>query len=168
MTVPLRVLLYDSYPEGGYPDKSTAEVAFVSDHLVFDLGIGATCCWRKHGDAWEPTQTDLTEATASAEAASSTSNWSGNVFFDGSRESMTTIIDSVIGRAFIGVSQQYSKLTAAQQRVVASAVGDAKVKFVDQMMAECSETKVITPAHVKRCMEVVKRELDEVKANRGY
>lgn len=47
-------------------------------------------------------------------------------------------------------------------------VNEAKNKFVEQMMIECAESKEITPNHVRRCMEVVKRELDEAKARRGF
>ena len=124
VSVPLRELLYDSYEEGGYPEKSKADVAFLSDHLVFDLGMQSTCCWRKIGSTWEPSAEDLTEATAEETSPSdySDEHKSNAVFFDGSRESMREIIDSVIARALVAVHSQFQKLTAAQQRYFATSV----------------------------------------------
>lgn len=125
VSVPLRELLYDSYEEGGYPEKSKVDVAFLSDHLVFDLGMQSTCCWRKIGSTWEPSAADLNEATA--EEAPLNNEWSNGskpngVFFDGSQESMREIIDGVIARALVAVHPQFQKLTAVQQRLFATSV----------------------------------------------
>ena len=124
--MPLRVLTYDSFPEGGYPDASKADVTFVSDHLVFDLGMQSTCCWRKVGSSWEPSEANLTEATTE-EATVGNKGWSNNnadsaVFFNGSRDCMQDIIDGVIARALIAVHPQFMKLNPAQQRVFATSV----------------------------------------------
>lgn len=96
VTVPLRVLLYDSYKEGGYPEKTKVDVAFVSDRLVFDLSMQCTCCWRKQGSDWEPNSADLVEATADDDSAVVEDTRFSTLYFDGSQDAMEEIIDGVV------------------------------------------------------------------------
>jgi hypothetical protein len=63
-TCALRVIDYDEAPELGYAERTLSEVAFLGDHLVYDLSEDNTTCYKREGESWEPSDVDLEEEPA--------------------------------------------------------------------------------------------------------
>ena len=190
-TVPVRTLDYDAMPSHGFPDRSVEDVVILSDHTLLNMSSGTRAHYRLEGTGWEPSDleqigadglcsADLGEVDGAAAlpvaatpssndaAASSTSPF---VTVNG-EEGIRTVLDSVLMKAMTGVSDQLGRLNAAQQRVVAAKIADAKEKLVAKMVEardgggsgggsanDGAGRTVITPEYVKQCMEEVGKEL---------
>lgn len=53
--VPIRVIDYDPYAEGGFPDRSLEDVCFLTDHTVQVMESDSSSYWRLEKENWEPT-----------------------------------------------------------------------------------------------------------------
>lgn len=179
-TVPLRVLDYDPCVEYGFPERSLEEVVFLSDHNLLNMSSGTRAHYRREGTAWEPTavmqigedglaEADLGQTVGGATAAAAesavakTSNDEAAVTVSG-EEGIRNILDSVLMKALGGVSDKMGKLDAAQQRIVAGKIAEAKEKLVAKMLETHDESNgggahIITPELVKRCMEEMGQDL---------
>ena len=59
---------YDVW-EPDYPEASAARVCFLSDHMLYDVGMDATFSWRLEGDSWdESDDEDEADGSFGAEA----------------------------------------------------------------------------------------------------
>jgi hypothetical protein len=184
-TVPIRVLDYDPCSEYGFPERSLEEVVFLSDHNLLNLSSGSRAHYRREGTDWEPSnveqigedglcEVDLDQSAGSAAAATATSGLAAAVSKTNDEPVVTVsgedgirnVLDSVLMKALGGVSDQLSKLDAAQQRVVAGKVAAAKEKLVTKMMETRDNSsnggggdRIITPELVKRAMEEIGQDL---------
>ena len=193
-TVPVRTLDYDAFPTHGFPDRSVEDVVILSDHTLLNMSSGTRAHYRAEGTGWEPSDSEqigvdglcgadlggevadgtaavpvATPSSSDAAAAAAASSTSPFVTVDG-EEGIRTVLDSVLMKAMTGVSDQLGRLNAAQQRVVAAKIADAKEKLVAKMVEArdgsgggCANDgagrTVITPEYVKQCMEEVGKEL---------
>jgi hypothetical protein len=66
-TVPMHTLRYDANELLGYPEATESDVVFLSEHLIFDVGLQMTSVFKKEGSAWLPSDVDLTEAQGAEE-----------------------------------------------------------------------------------------------------
>ena len=187
--VPIRVLDYDPCEEYGFPERSLEEVVFLSDHNLLNLSSGTRAHYRLEGADWEPSnaeeigedglcQIDLDQSaheagatgTTSSDAAAAAVERSSNddsVVTVSGEEGVRSVLDRVLMKALGGVSDRLNKLDAAQQRIVASKVADAKEKLLTKMMESQGnsgnggerEHITITPELVKRAMEEISQDL---------
>ena len=193
-TVPVRTLDYDAFPTHGFPDRSVEDVVILSDHTLLNMSSGSRAHYRAEGTGWEPSDSEqigvdglcgadlggevadgtatvpvATPSSSDAAATAAASSTSPFVTVDG-EEGIRTVLDSVLMKAMTGVSDQLGRLNAAQQRVVAAKIADAKEKLVAKMVEardgsgggsanDGAGRTVITPEYVKQCMEEVGKEL---------
>lgn len=159
ITVPTRILEYDPYPEGGYPDQSVAKVAFLTNSLVYDIEHDATCIYRLEGSMWEPTDDDMTEAASgtatcasnqikslespsstSATATSSSSPAELEIPFDGTYETLQTIVETILSNVFqqsTKVQNNLTKLSQYQQGIIATKIQRTKELFTEKLWEQC-------------------------------
>jgi len=165
--VPLRVLDYDPYEEGGFPENSLNDTAFLSDKLLYDMGIRGTLIYRRAGSTWTPSDEDLTEAHACSSDTPPTTTpiECVSVTLDGTKASVLPILDSVLAKAIAQVQPRLSSLTAERQLYVAEEVSKAKERLADKLVEEMQSkgTREITPEIIKMCMEEVGKELAALK-----
>jgi len=137
VTVPLRVLRYDAFPEGGFPQTSRAEVAFLGPHALLDIETTSNMSFRLKGSSWD--DDDIPIETHAIEPA------------------FRTILDSVLDAALAAnaVSSKMGSLTPAQKCLFAEKVSKAKEALLQKMVQKCQNepsTTTLTPDFIKTCM----------------
>lgn len=156
VTVPLRKLLYDPYPDGGYPEVSTVESCFLSPHALYDLEQRVTVSFRVAGSTWEEDQND--ESKEDCEFISK----------NNAEEELRSLLDQVLQSALGSniLSQKMASLTTAQQCLMGDKIADAKERLLQTFMKKIQDDKsveyVITPDIVKACMQEVAHELQTI------
>mmetsp|Transcript_45651 Transcript_45651/g.67352 ORF Transcript_45651/g.67352 Transcript_45651/m.67352 type:complete len:347 (-) Transcript_45651:457-1497(-) len=157
--VPIRVLDYDPHVEGGYPERSLSQVAFLSDKLVYDIGVKATLVFRREGSTWEPNEEDMTEAVSE--------NGYVDVAVAATKESVLPILEMVLCNVLKKVQPRMAALTAEQQIYVAERIAAAKEKMAEKLVKEMQKdgaSREITPDIINMCMEEVGHELTSLRA----
>jgi len=147
VTVPLRKLKYDAYPEGGYTTPTLVEVCFLSPHALYDLEQRVTVSFREAGSTWEEENETTDEYFTSNNA----------------EEKLRAILDTVLQSALSNV-QTKKNINAAQQCIVADKICDAKERLVSNLLKkiENNDVNVITPDIIHACMQEVAGELRNI------
>ncbi|GMI29364.1 hypothetical protein TrCOL_g6484 [Triparma columacea] len=159
-TCALRVIDYDEAPELGYAERTLSEVAFLGDHLVYDLSEDNTTCYKREGESWEPSDVDLEEEPAEV---------LGAVVCDGDVYSgdMEKLVDGIFLSVLKKVFPMYSSSTAYQQRLVAETYVKSKEKVLEVMKVKLSGVTNITREHIQEIMEEVGAAIQATKAGSG-
>ena len=109
-SVAIRVLDYDPYPEGGFPDRSKEDVIFLGkDTLVNPVS-----------------QDELSYRPLGEEGV-----WLG-------RDDVEGVVNATLQKAFQKNSQAWGSMSSAQQAVIASAVAEKKEKLLDLLLNQTS------------------------------
>mmetsp|Transcript_40040 Transcript_40040/g.48800 ORF Transcript_40040/g.48800 Transcript_40040/m.48800 type:complete len:328 (+) Transcript_40040:181-1164(+) len=153
VTVPLRVLDYDPYVAGGFTERSTAEVAFLNNHLLFEIATETHLSFRAEGSDWEVDE----NAEADDDTVISASSDGGK------EEGLRSMIEAILQSAFVasGCSNKMETLSAAQQCFMAEKIRVTKESLINKMMKRINEEDagVITADCVKQCMQEMGNEL---------
>ncbi|GMI31574.1 hypothetical protein TrRE_jg10345 [Triparma retinervis] len=139
-TCALRVIDYDEAPELGYAERTLSEVAFLGDHLVYDLSEDNTTCYKREGESWEPSDVDLEEEPAEVLGA--------------------------VGEKMRRKPEQLPD-TAYQQRLVAETYVKSKEKVLEVMKVKLSGVSNITREHIQEIMEEVGAAIQATRAESG-
>ena len=165
-TVPLRQISYDPNPNLGYPEPTVSDVAFLGDHLVYDLGEGNTTVFKREGEDWSPADVDLTEApppSTTAAGAPLDGAAGAAVTFGNGRDGITAFVDNLYDSAFSKVSPQFSSLSASRRLAVAEVVARSKAKIVDAMCERLEGVDVVTGEIVREIIEEVGEGVEGIK-----
>jgi hypothetical protein len=107
-SVAIRVLDYDPYTEGGFPERSEEDVIFLGkDTLVNPV-----------------TQDEMTYRPEGDEAV-----WLG-------REDVEGVVNATLEKAFQKNSQAWKSMSSAQQAVIAGTIAEKKEKLLDLLLAQ--------------------------------
>jgi len=178
VTVPIRVIDYDPFIEGGFPDRSLEDVCFLTDHSLLNIASDSRACWRKEGDSWEPnTDMDEEERKIMVEGAHAVDDDDISVSSTSKEDALRVVLDAVLQSAMqkAGIMSKMMKLEASQQSIMAGKIAKAKKKLTDKLLELSGggggdgdansngnggglET-VITTDHIKKCMEELKNDL---------
>jgi hypothetical protein len=172
LTVPIRVIDYDPYIEGGFPDRSLEDVCFLTDHSLLNIASDSRSYWRKEGDTWEPnTDMDEEERTIMTEGADAGDDDDISVSSTSKEDALRAVLDAVLQSAMqkAGIMSKMMKLEASQRSIMAEKIAKAKKKLTDKLLelsgdgdangnGEGLET-VITKDHIKKCMEELQNDL---------
>ncbi len=123
--VAVRVLDYDPYPDGGFPERSQEDVIIVGGDSMFNLTTESVLNYRREGE----------EET---------------VVFKG-EDGVRDIVNGILTQVMQNNAQRWSGLTAAQQASVADVVATQKERLIEALMARPGE--VITSTVMKDILE---------------
>jgi len=172
VTVPIRVIDYDPYVEGGFPDRSFEDVCFLSDHSLLNVASDSRAYWRREDDVWEPCG-DMDEEERKIMSTEHLSDDEISVSSTSKEDALTILLDTVLQNALqkAGIAEKMKKLDAFQQRVMAEKISRAKQKLTDKLLEQLAsddgndnENKVgletvVTKEHIARCMEELQNDL---------
>jgi len=159
VTVPIRVIDYDAYIEGGFLDRSLEDVCFLSDHSLLNVDSDARAYWRKEGEDWEPSlgmdeeerklmampRFDGAAAVAAAgvaggaaAAAAYQSDDDISVASTSREDALRVVLDTVLQSAMqkAGVMGKMSKLEASQRSVMAEKIARVREKLTEKLMEQ--------------------------------
>jgi hypothetical protein len=157
--VPLRTLQYEAFPEGGFHEVSNEDVCFLTQHSLLNMSSMTRAYWRSEGEKdWEPPANDDIEDDEVSVGSNANAT---------TREtSLRNVIDAVLEQALIQSKtlEKMSKLEASQRCFMADKITNAKEQLVQSLMKQLDESNdslenVITPNHIKMCMEQLGRNL---------
>jgi hypothetical protein len=175
VAVPIRVIDYDPYIEGGFPDRSLEDVCFLSDHSLLNHTSDSRAYWRKEGDQWEPNSDmddEERDIMATPGGAADNSDDDISVSSTSKEDALRVVLDTVLQSAMqkAGIMNKMMKLEASQQSAMAEKIAQAKQKLTEKLLEQLNgndgdnsnggglET-VITTDHIKKCMEGLKNDL---------
>lgn len=166
VTVPIRVIDYDPFPEGGFLERSLEDVCFLSDHSLLNIASDTRAYWRKEGEDWEPSMdADEEERALMADDAAGTSGpiegglpagltdpgrssaaAAGDQSDDDSisvtsaskEDALKVILDTVLMSAMqkSGVLGKMNQLEASQKSFMAAKIAMAKEKLSQKLMEQ--------------------------------
>ncbi|GKY92773.1 hypothetical protein MPSEU_000247100 [Mayamaea pseudoterrestris] len=128
--VAIRFLEYDAHPEGGFPEKSQESVVFLGNYIV-DVESHERLLYRKFG-----------EETSEEPVISLTSNEV--------EDYMNNLMASLLEKH----SDQFKKLSPAQQAFVAEGISSNKSKFVD-LLLQNGKAGVVTAEKIQELLAKV-------------
>jgi len=176
--VPLRCIYYDSLPESGFNEKYIEEVCFLSNHSIFNISRNSSSSWRIEGDVLYPLLDDNTKLGCINMITTDSHYNDPLIIPSGPRRE--TALRNVLDNILLSVleSKRFSKkmksLTAYQKCYMTRKISRAKdalllkiLKYFDKIL-ECenmgssrqNSSFEVTPDHIKRCMDEVKKELN--------
>jgi len=174
VVVPIRVIDYDPYVEGGFPDRSLEDVCFLSHHSLLNVASDSRAYWRREDDAWEPSEDIDEEERKIMSTEEHGSDDDISVSSTSKEDALVVILDAVLQNALqkAGIVEKMKKLDAFQQRLMAEKISRAKQKLTDKLLEQLAseddgkdnENKVgletvITKEHIARCMEELQNDL---------
>ena len=172
LTVPIRVIDYDPYIEGGFPDRSLEDVCFLTDHSLLNIASDSRSYWRKEGDTWEPnTDMDEEERKIMVEGADAVDDDDISVSSTSKEDALRAVLDAVLQSAMqkAGIMSKMMKLEASQRSIMAEKIAKAKKKLTDKLLELSGDggangnggglETVITKDHIKKCMEELQNDL---------
>jgi len=155
VSAPIRILDYDPFSEGGFPESSREEVVLTGEHGLFNLGDGNGAHWRLVGSNWNPPRNDDVDQEVNLPSSSCPE--------DSLRQILDTVLEIALRKS--GVANRMASLDGLAVRVVAERIGAAKEKLTKKLLegargVDGVDTElIITPENVKKCMEELGREL---------
>jgi hypothetical protein len=112
-SVAIRVLDYDPFPEGGFPDRSQEDVIFLGRDTLANPETGDELTYRVAGSLEDPDEDEILYLK---------------------KENVEDIVNSTLESALAKNSDAWARLTPAQQAVIASGVAEKKKKLVDLLL----------------------------------
>mmetsp|Transcript_76 Transcript_76/g.103 ORF Transcript_76/g.103 Transcript_76/m.103 type:complete len:325 (-) Transcript_76:66-1040(-) len=153
VTVALRVLEYDPYVAGGFHEKTTAEVAFLNDHLLYEVATETHLGFRIEGSTWEDNEDSEADDDTVISASSD----------EGENERMRAMVDAILQSALVasGCSGKIETLSAAQHCFMADKIRGVKENLIEKMMKRINEEDggIITADCVRQYIEELGNEL---------
>jgi hypothetical protein len=173
--LPLRQLEYDACPELGFPDRSIEDVCFLTDCALFNVSTDDTTSWRMESAdgivcseplvSIELPDDNNPDEIVGEEDRDDEISVSSSSPQDGLRAVITTILQSAMVKS--GVMDKMSKLPSAQQLVMAERIAASKEKLIQKMEEQVAGDGtamngriLVTPEHVRKCMEELRQELN--------
>eukprot|EP00586_Coscinodiscus_wailesii_P002365 CAMPEP_0172479224 /NCGR_PEP_ID=MMETSP1066-20121228/3683_1 /TAXON_ID=671091 /ORGANISM="Coscinodiscus wailesii, Strain CCMP2513" /LENGTH=300 /DNA_ID=CAMNT_0013239501 /DNA_START=272 /DNA_END=1174 /DNA_ORIENTATION=+ len=150
VTVPIRVLDYDPYVSGGFHERSTAEVVFLNDHLLYEMATDTYLSFRTEGSAWEDEDLDATGNTVTSVSCNGLKEYE-------LRETFEVMLQSALISS--GHLRKMKTLSAAQQYVMTEYIGIAKETLFENMIERINGESdgVITGDCVRKCVHEMER-----------
>lgn len=159
--VPIRVIDYDPYIEGGFPDRSLEDVCFLTDHSLLNMGSSESesrMWWRKESDTWMPSS-DMDEEerklmygpvspsrgqnnSNSAAAASNMSDDEISVTSTSREDALKVVLNTVLQGALqkAGIGEKMNQLHPSQQSFMAEKIARAKEKLAENLMKQLNNS----------------------------
>lgn len=173
VTVPIRVIDYDPYVEGGFQERSLEDVCFLSDHSLLNVASDSRAYWRREHDDWEPSGDMDEEERKIMSTEDNVSDDEISVSSTSKEDALTIILDTVLQNALqkAGIMEKMEKLDAFQQRLMADKISRAKQKLTDKLLEQVASNDadhenaavgvetVITKDHIAKCMEELQNDL---------
>eukprot|EP00560_Eucampia_antarctica_P009623 CAMPEP_0197827288 /NCGR_PEP_ID=MMETSP1437-20131217/4103_1 /TAXON_ID=49252 ORGANISM="Eucampia antarctica, Strain CCMP1452" /NCGR_SAMPLE_ID=MMETSP1437 /ASSEMBLY_ACC=CAM_ASM_001096 /LENGTH=281 /DNA_ID=CAMNT_0043428077 /DNA_START=71 /DNA_END=916 /DNA_ORIENTATION=+ len=161
--VPIRTLQYEAFPEGGFDETSNEDVCFLTQHSLLNMSSMARAYWRLEEEKdWEPPAEEDVDGFEDDEVSVGS-----NANATTRETALTNVIDAVLERALVQSKtlEKMSKLGASQRCFMADKITQAKVQLVQTLMKQLegnddSFENVITPNHIKMCMEQLGRDMN--------
>jgi hypothetical protein len=110
-SVAVRVLDYDPYPEGGFPERSREEVIFLGRDLLIDPNTHEQMQYRREGDD------------------DSSAVWLG-------REGVEEVVNTTLANAMQKNSKSWNVLSRAQQASIADIIAKKKEKLLELLLSQ--------------------------------
>lgn len=157
--VPIRTLQYEAFPEGGFNEISKEDVCFLTQHSLLNMNSMARAYWRLEGEKdWEPpANEEIDDDVSVGSNANATTR----------ETALRNVIDAVLERALVQSKtlEKMSKLEASQRCFMADKITNVKEQLVQSLMKQLEGNddnfeNVITPNHIKMCMEQLGRDLN--------
>lgn len=168
--VPIRVIDYDPYIEGGFPDRSLEDVCFLTDHSLLNMGneSESRMWWRKEGDTWMPNsdmdeeECKLMSGPVSPERVQTNSNSAGAPMSDDeisvtstSREDalkivLNTVLQGALQKA--GIGEKMNQLHPSQQSFMAEKIAKAKEKLAENLLKQLNNSGAATASNIGSCV----------------
>jgi hypothetical protein len=132
----IRVLDYDPYPEGGFPERSLEEVVFATPNVLV------------HPDALEQQSDDIDELHFRREGEEETVTMNNESLRCHLNELLVDIMKEKT------ITSAFRNMDAAQQAQFAEVVANGKEKLIDAIQTQWDQTrKVLTPEDIPGIME---------------
>lgn len=170
VTVAKRVLNYDPFPSGGFDKCSLEDVCFLTDHLVLNIDSNEQAYWRREGDSWDSSKIEGKNENLVVRPSAGVNIEDDGILVESTsrEEALREILDTVLKTALSksGVMNKMKDLPASQKCIVAEKIAGAKEKLTQKLMEQLRSddginlAKVITPDHVRKCMEELGKELN--------
>lgn len=184
--IPVRVIDYDPYPERGFHKQSLEEVGFLSNHSLLNLDTLTRTCWRTEGDAWQESnqESDLVRTPQEAcvvmglppglAEGNRSEHGDGDTISVASasqEDALRTVVNTVLQTALVksGVEIKLKTMDAGMQAQMATKIANAKEQLIEKLLKVTGEVKVgesalnvVTPEHIKICMEQLGQELQSI------
>ena len=125
-SVAIRVLDYDPYPEGGFPDRSREDVVFLGNDSLVDLSTQLHLPFRPEGDESSPTV------------------WMG-------RGDMEDFVNATLMEAMKKNAPAFNRLDRDRQGMIAELIAGKKEKLLKLLQAH--EKTVITASDMKSILQ---------------
>lgn len=157
VTVPIRVIDYDPFEEGGFTDRSLEDVAFLTDHTLQNMASNSSSYWRLEKDNWEPTvdiddysKKLLKDCDTKARLSEVVSR---SVGAGESKETlvqnlMTEVLKSTIQRT--GFNEKMKTLPASVQATLAERIASSYKLFGNKLVEQLEESDEITEEHINK------------------
>ena len=130
-SVAIRVLDYDPYPEGGFPERSQEDVIFLGKTTLVNPVSQDELTYRQEG--------------------SDTTIWLR-------RGQVEDVVNETLKNALQNNSRAWGSMSQAQQALVAGAVAEKKEKLVDLLLNHCPDGGVITSSDMQ---SILSRTMEE-------
>jgi hypothetical protein len=182
--IPIRVIDYDPYPERGFHEQSLEDVGFLSNHSLLNMDTLSRTCWRKEGETWEESNEEEVDLVRTPQEACVVMGLPAGLT-EGHRpdhedddtisvasatpeDALRTVVNTVLKTALVksGVETKLKNMDAAMQAQMATKIANAKEKLIEKLLKVTSKVEggesafnVVTPQHIKICMEELGQEL---------
>ena len=131
----VRVLDYDPYPEGGYPESSPTKIVFVADNLIYDLDCEESCVFRREGEEYEPPLNSVDPINNPVPSSTP------EVLFEASLDGATSLIDGMLSSAIASVMSKFEKVDAARQAVIGEIIGESRQTMIEALLKKMNVMK---------------------------
>mmetsp|Transcript_26285 Transcript_26285/g.39414 ORF Transcript_26285/g.39414 Transcript_26285/m.39414 type:complete len:310 (+) Transcript_26285:83-1012(+) len=176
VTVPIHSIDYDPYPPE-FPNRSTEDVCFLSNHSLLNIESNTKTCWRLMGSTWEPSTDDDAEGEASHESCQLEGREEEDdeisVTSTSEEEGLRTVLDNVLKLALqsSGVMEKMKTMERTQQSIMADKIARTKENLISKLLEKLNENndenshntngvgRVVTPELIKTVMSELGNEL---------
>ncbi|GMI40098.1 hypothetical protein TeGR_g2224 [Tetraparma gracilis] len=163
-TVPMHTLRYDANELLGYPEATESDVVFLSEHLIFDVGLQMTSVFKKEGSAWLPSDVDLTEAQGAEEKQGKEEKKEEAVVIGSTRAEYEDFFDAMFASSFASVQSMYSGVSGSSKMAVAEIFAKSRTEIVDSLWNKTQGMSEVTTEVVQEIIAEVGERLAAIKA----
>ena len=146
VTVPIRVIDYDPYEEGGFPDRSLEDVCFLTDHTLHCMESDSSSYWRLEREQWEPT-VDIEDYSKKMVIDAGGVLHLAAVVAQSEGCSNETLVENLVGEVLksaienTGVMDKMKKLNPSQQAVMAEKIVASQKMFGDKLLEQMNKSE---------------------------
>ncbi|GFH52783.1 hypothetical protein CTEN210_09259 [Chaetoceros tenuissimus] len=157
VTVPIRVIDYDPFEEGGFMDRSLEDVAFLTDHTLQNMASNSSSYWRLEKDNWEPS-VDIDDYSKKMLKDHDTKLRLSEVVSQSvvAGESKETLVQNLLNEVLkssiqrTGLNDKMKALPASVQATLAERIASSYKAFGDKLVEQLEESDEITEEHINK------------------